>query len=105
MKKVEKNIHSEFIEIEPDGLNHKFNIHYSVGSVRLGEIGDEVDVMVKMKVMVEVKITVEVRDTVKETEGEDESEGKGEGEGIDKIKDKSQMYSLTELKGVHHQVI
>ena len=48
-------------------MNHKFNIHYSVGSVRLGEIGDEVDVMVKMKVKVEVKITVEVRMTVKYT--------------------------------------
>ena len=87
-----------------DSTKNSF-IHYSVGSVRLGEIGDEVDVMVKMKVKVEVKITVEVRDTVKDTEGEDESEGKGEGEGIGKIKDKSQMYSLTELKGVHHQVI
>ena len=69
MKKVEKNIHSEFIEIEPDGLNHKFNIHYSVGSVRLGEIGDEVDVMVKMKLKVEVKITVGVRVTIKDLIG------------------------------------
>ena len=69
MKNVEKNIHSEFIEIEPDGLNHKFNIHYSVGSVRLGEIGDEVDVMVKMKLKVEVKITVGVRVTIKDLIG------------------------------------
>ena len=66
---LKKNIHSEFIEIEPDGLNHKFNIHYSVGSVRLGEIGDEVDVMVKMKLKVEVKITVGVRVTIKDLIG------------------------------------
>ena len=48
-------------------MNHKFNIHYSVGSVRLGEIGDEVDVMVKMKVKLEVKITVRVRVTIRDT--------------------------------------
>ena len=51
-----------------DSTKNSF-IHYSVGSVRLGEIGDEVDVMVKMKLQVEVKITVGARVTIKDLIG------------------------------------